>query len=208
MEAGTRTLQRDRPVHDAIANPRIFRGTFAGTSPAAGTPAPDAFLHTRRAPRRGSSDGRALPVRRDHTFFPMAHRARPLVFFSFDESDRWTVWRIRNLASDRDYPDLDFDVADLQLRWAGATPAERGRAIASATLSCTHTVVLVGERSHASEWVAAEVAASIESGRPVIAMRLPDTSGLVPDCLTTRGIAVHDWDEATLQRLMDGPTSD
>jgi hypothetical protein len=138
----------------------------------------------------------------------MAHRARPLVFFSFDESDRWMVWQIRNLAFDRDYPDLDFDVADLQLRWAAATPAERSRAIATASMSCTHTVVLVGERSHASEWIAEEVAASIESGRPVIAMRLPDTNGLVPECLASRGIAIHDWDEATLQRLMDGTPSD
>jgi hypothetical protein len=120
----------------------------------------------------------------------MAHTIRPLVFFSFDEADRWTVWRIRNLAFDREYSVLDFDVADLHLRWAAATPEERRRAIATAT-----------------EWIADEVAASVESGMPVFAMRLPDTNGPVPECLASRGIVVHAWDEATLQQLTTGGSS-
>jgi hypothetical protein len=195
------------PVQNAIANPRISGGTHAGTSPAAA--ALDASLHTRRAGWRGSSAGRdALARRLEHRSPQMAHTARPFVFFSFDESDRWAVWRIRNLAFDRDYPALDFDVADLQLRWSAASPAERRRAIATATLPCTVTVVLVGESSHASEWIADEVAASLESGMPVIAMRLPDTKGLVPECLASRGIPLHEWDEATLQRLTVAASSD
>jgi hypothetical protein len=102
---------------------------------------------------------------------------------------------------------LDFDVADLHLRWAAATPEERRRAIATATLPCNVTIVFIGENSHSSEWIADEVAASVESGMPVFAMRLPDTNGPVPECLASRGIVVHAWDEATLQQLTTGGSS-
>lgn len=187
-------------MQNAIANPSNAGGTHAGTSPAVA--ALDASLHTRRAGRRGSSSVRGVfAERRDHTSAEMAQTARPLVFFSFDEADRWAVWRLRNLAFDRGYSALDFDVADLYLRWSAATQTERRRAITTATLSCTITVVLVGENSHTSEWIADEVATSIESGMAVIAMRLPCTNGPVPVCLASRGIVVHDWDEATLQQL-------
>jgi len=128
-------------------------------------------------------------------------RATALIFFSFDETDRWPVWRVRNLAMDRNHPALRFEVGDLYQRWAGASAAAMGKAIAEGLGGTSRTIVFVGENTHASEWVGNEVQLTLAANRPVFAIRVPGVFGPTPDFLADNGITVHDWSEPKLQQL-------
>jgi hypothetical protein len=56
------------------------------------------------------------------------------------------------------------------------------------------TVVLIGNGTHASEWVSKEIAWSLEKGNAILGMRL-DPNAKVPDGLVEAGAEILDWNK-------------
>lgn len=124
-----------------------------------------------------------------------------VVFFSFKEVDRLTVLTIKGRAVNPDYSNLNFRVKDLLTRWNTENEARIKQAITTAMVGSSRTIVFVGERTHASYWVPHEVETTLNAKKPVYAIRLKDTNGIIPKCLSDNGIKVHPWSEKNLQIL-------
>ncbi len=124
-----------------------------------------------------------------------------VVFFSFSENDRGVVVTIKGRAVNSRYPALNFRVKDLLARWDTEDPATIKQAITKAMQGTSRTIVFVGNSTHRSYWVPHEVKKTLDSGKPVYAIRLNGTNGVIPKCLSNNNITVHQWSEATLQQL-------
>ena len=123
------------------------------------------------------------------------------VHLSFSEIDRMEALLIRKRALDPLDPALSFPVGEMFVRLESAIPVVVRRAVRDALKGTSRTIVLVGERTWESRWVAVEVEMTLRAGREVHAIRLQRSWGIVPDFLEQRHIAVHAWSEATLQAL-------
>lgn len=124
-----------------------------------------------------------------------------VVFFSFKEEDRDVVLTIKGRAVNPNYTDLNFRVKDLLKRWDTEDEAVIKQAILKAIYGTSRTIVFVGEQTHKSYWVPHEVQMTLDAGKPVYAIRLKDTSGTMPKCLSDNNIDVYSWSEARLQEL-------
>lgn len=124
-----------------------------------------------------------------------------VVFFSFKEEDRGVVLTIKGRAVNSSYPGLNFRVKDLLTRWNTTDSAVIKQAISKSISGTSRTIVFVGEKTHKSYWVPHEVQMTIDAGKPVYAIRLKDSSGTIPKCLTDNGIHVYSWSEERLQDL-------
>jgi len=124
-----------------------------------------------------------------------------VTFFSFKEEDRHVVAKIKGRAMNWKYPSLDFRVRDLLKRWDTENETIIKQAITKSLYGTSRTIVFVGEKTHKSFWVPREVEMSLERGKPVYAIRLKDTRGKIPACLTNNNIRVHAWSEECLQKL-------
>jgi hypothetical protein len=122
-------------------------------------------------------------------------------FFSFSETDRTEVLLIKGRAVNPFYYALDFRVQDLISRWNTTDPAVIRQAISKAMYGTSRTIVFVGSDTWQSYWVPQEVAMTIENGKAVYAIRVPNTNGIIPSFLTTRNIPVYAWSEANLQAM-------
>jgi hypothetical protein len=124
-----------------------------------------------------------------------------VTFFSFMESNRHTVAKIKGRAVNGKYPHLKFKVKDLLKRWDTEDEVVIRQAISKSISGTSRTIVFVGEHTHKSEWVPLEVAMTLEKGKPVYAIWLKDESGKAPKCLSTNGIRIYTWSEERLQDL-------
>lgn len=124
-----------------------------------------------------------------------------VVFFSFKEENRGTVLTIKGRAVNSNYSGLNFRVRDLLKRWNTENPAVIKQAISKTIIGTSRTIVFVGERTHESYWVPHEVEMTLNAKKPVYAIRLKDTYGQIPKCLTDNGIHVTSWSETALQEL-------
>ena len=124
-----------------------------------------------------------------------------IVFFSFSESDRGVVLTIKGRAMNSKYPHLNFHVHDLLRRWNTTDPAVIRQAISKSIKGTSRTIVFVGKDTYLSYWVPEEVQMTLESGKHVYAIRLKDTDGIKPNCLSSNGIFLYSWSEQTLQEL-------
>lgn len=123
------------------------------------------------------------------------------VFFSFAEEDRTEVLMIKGRAMNPIYPYLYFRVSDLLARWDTQDPAVIRQAISKSIFGASRTIVFVGFQTCKSYWVSEEVRITSASGKPVFAIRIKGSSGVIPHCLSSNGIHVYDWSEQMLQRL-------
>jgi len=123
------------------------------------------------------------------------------VFFSFKETDREAVLIIKGRAVNSNYSALNFKVQDLLKRWKTEESSVIKQAITTKIQGASRTIVFVGEKTHKSYWVPHEVRMTIEAGKPVYAIRLNGTNGLIPKCLSDNNIKVHQWSEENLQKL-------
>jgi hypothetical protein len=123
------------------------------------------------------------------------------VFFSFTETDREEVLLIKGRAVNSNYYNLNFRVQDLLKRWDTEDSAVIRQAISKSMVGTSRTIAFVGSDTWQSRWMPEEVAMTLESTKPLYAIRVPRTNGWIPSCLSSRGITVHDWSEATLQAL-------
>lgn len=124
-----------------------------------------------------------------------------VVFFSFKEQDRGVVLTIKGRAVNPRYPALNFRVQDLLKRWDTEDEAVIKQAITKSIKGTSRTIVFVGKETHKSYWVPKEVQMTLDAGKPVYAIRLKDTNGKIPKCLTDNDIHVYQWSESTLQSL-------
>lgn len=124
-----------------------------------------------------------------------------VVFFSFKEEDRETVLTIKGRAHNSKYTNLDFRVRDLLERWDTEDEATIKQAITKKLKGTSRTIVFVGEKTHKSYWVPHEVQMTLDAGKSVYAIRLKDTDGKTPKCLTDNNIQVYNWSEKKLQDL-------
>lgn len=122
-------------------------------------------------------------------------------FFSFKEDDRDVVVTIKGRAVNPSYDSLNFRVQDLLKRWDTTDSARIRQAITTNLQGTSRTIVFVGAKTYESYWVPEEVAMTLAADKPVYAIRLKDTNGRTPKCLTDNGIHVYDWSEARLQDL-------
>lgn len=122
-------------------------------------------------------------------------------FFSFKEDDRDVIVTIKGRAVNPSYDGLNFRVQDLLKRWDTTDSARIRQAITTNLQGTSRTIVFVGAKTYESYWVPEEVAMTLEADKPVYAIRLKDTNGRTPKCLTDNGIHVYDWSEARLQDL-------
>lgn len=124
-----------------------------------------------------------------------------VVFFSFKEENRDMVLLIKGRAVNSNYYGLNFRVKDLLKRWDTEDSAVIKQAISKSISGTSRTIVFVGEKTHKSYWVPHEVQMTLDAGKPVYAIRLKDTTGAIPKCLTDNGILVYSWSEERLQDL-------
>lgn len=124
-----------------------------------------------------------------------------VVFFSFKELDRGTVLTIKGRAVNPMYSGLNFRVRDLLSRWDTTNAARIKQAITTSMKGTSRTIVFVGKDTHKSYWVPHEVETTLNAGKPVYAIRLKDTNGTIPKCLTDNNIHVYQWSESKLQEL-------
>lgn len=124
-----------------------------------------------------------------------------VVFFSFKEEDRGVVLTIKGRAVNPRYTALNFKVKDLLRRWDTEDEAVIKQAITKSIKGTSRTIVFVGENTHKSYWVPHEVKMTLDSNKPVYAIRLKDTTGTIPKCLSDNKITVYSWSEAKLQSL-------
>ena len=124
-----------------------------------------------------------------------------VVFFSFSETDRETVLMIKGRAVNPNYSGLNFRVQDLLARWDTTNAAVIRQAISKNIKGTSRTIVFVGNDTALSYWVPEEVRMTLNAAKPVYAIRLRGTWGVIPTYLTSNGITVHSWSEATLQSL-------
>lgn len=124
-----------------------------------------------------------------------------VVFFSFKEEDRDVVLTIKGRAVNSSYSGLNFRVKDLLKRWDTTDSSVIKQAISKSISGTSRTIVFVGEKTHKSYWVPHEVQMTLDEGKPVYAIRLKDSSGTIPKCLTDNGIYVYSWSEERLQDL-------
>ena len=122
-------------------------------------------------------------------------------FFSFKENDREIVITIKGRAVNSSYNGLNFRVQDLLKRWDTTDSARIRQAITTRLQGTSRTIVFVGAKTHESYWVPEEVAMTLEAGKSVYAIRLKDTNGRTPKCLTDNGIHLYTWSESVLQDL-------
>ena len=124
-----------------------------------------------------------------------------VVFFSFSETDRDVVLLIKGRAVNPRYANLDFRVQDLLQRWDTDDPTVIRQAIAKSIKGTSRTIVFVGNDTYGSYWVPEEVEMTLEREKPVYAIRLKDTYGIAPKCLTDNNIHLYSWSEEKLQDL-------
>lgn len=124
-----------------------------------------------------------------------------VVFFSFKEEDREVVLTIKGRAVNSHYSGLNFKVKDLLKRWKTEDSAVIKQAISKSISGTSRTIVFVGDKTHKSYWVPHEVKMTLDAGKPVYAIRLKDTNGIIPKCLSENGIHVYNWSEERLQDL-------
>lgn len=124
-----------------------------------------------------------------------------VVFFSFKEQDRAVVLTIKGRAVNANYYGLNFRVRDLLARWKTENESVIKQAISKSLLGTSRTIVFVGEETYQSYWIPHEVQMSLAAGKKVYAIRLKNTNGLIPKCLSDNNIHVYSWSEEMLQDL-------
>lgn len=124
-----------------------------------------------------------------------------VVFFSFSETDRNIVLTIKGRAVNPNYYNLNFRVQDLLKRWNTEDPSTIRQAITKNINGASRTIVFVGNDTYKSYWVAEEVQMTLAQNKPVYAIRLSGTYGLIPKVLSDNKIRVESWSEPNLQAL-------
>jgi len=122
-------------------------------------------------------------------------------FFSFSESNRHTVAKIKGRAVNPFYTNLNFKVQDLLKRWNTEAESVIRQAITKSLQGASRTIVFIGDDTHKSFWVGEEIKMTIAAGKPVYAIRIKDTTGKAHPEMTKNGIFLYQWSEVRLQEL-------
>jgi hypothetical protein len=119
------------------------------------------------------------------------------VFISYNHHDQMQAKGF-NLMSYNKHLDVDFTGRHWLDPVKSTDPAYISRKVKEQIDGSSATVVLIGARTADSEWVAKEIAWSIEKGNGVLGIRLdPDLP--LPPALTEAGAEILEWSEVTLE---------
>jgi len=99
------------------------------------------------------------------------------------------------------YAKLNFLVQDLLKRWNTENHAVIRRVIARSLKNTSRTIVFVGKDTYKSLWIPEEIKITLDAGKSVYAIRLKDTHGVKPACLSENKIHLYPWHEENLQYL-------
>jgi len=127
--------------------------------------------------------------------------AKKTAFFSFSETNRHTVAKIKGRAVNPFYPNLNFNVQDLLKRWSTESESVIRQAISKSLSGASRTIVFIGNDTYKSYWVGEEIKMTLAAGKPVYAIRIKDTNGKAHPELTKNGIFLYQWSEERLQEL-------
>lgn len=127
--------------------------------------------------------------------------AKKTSFFSFSETDRHTVAKIKGRAVNPYYYNLDFNVQDLLKRWSTESESVIRQAISKSLSGASRTIVFIGSDTHKSFWVGEEIKMTIAAGKPVYAIYLYGSDVKFHPELVKNGIYIYAWNEARLQEL-------
>ena len=123
------------------------------------------------------------------------------VFFSFSETNRHTVAKIKGRAVNAFYYNLSFKVHDLLKRWSTESAPVIRQAISKSLYGTSRTIVFVGNETHKSYWVGEEIKMTLAAKKKVYAIRVKDTKGNSHPELINNGIYVYNRSEERLQQL-------
>lgn len=122
-------------------------------------------------------------------------------FFSFSESNRHIVAKIKGRAVNSRYPKINFKVRDLLKRWTTENESTIRQAITKSIKGTSRTIVFVGNDTHKSYWVGEEIKMTLAKGKKVYAIRIKGTNGKSHPELIKNKIYLYKWNEARLQLL-------
>ncbi|WP_298743945.1 TIR domain-containing protein [uncultured Microbacterium sp.] len=114
------------------------------------------------------------------------------IFLSFVEEDLALVRLFRGQARNKKSA-LEFDDYSVKVPYNSTNAAYIRSQIGTKIRAASVTIVLIGDDTYKSEWVAWEIAKSGELGKTVIGVRLK-ASVTIPAALTTARAQIIGWD--------------
>jgi MTH538 TIR-like domain (DUF1863) len=116
------------------------------------------------------------------------------VYFAFDYRDVFAVNQIRRAGQFVPVSVAGFTDASQWEKLKQKSPVTIERAINTALLNTSVTVVCIGERTATRRWVNFELTASAGRGNALLGVYLPGTTGYpIPTALTDSGAKVYQW---------------
>jgi hypothetical protein len=122
-------------------------------------------------------------------------------FFSFSESNRKAVAKIKVRAVNPFFFVLKFKVQDLLNRWLTDSLLVKRQAILKSLQGVSRTIVFIGNDTHESYWVGEEIKMTLAAGKPVYAIRIKNTTGKAHPEMIKNRIYLYEWSAPRLHQL-------
>jgi MTH538 TIR-like domain (DUF1863) len=124
------------------------------------------------------------------------------VFLSFADEDAPKVKHLLSLLASPEY-ELDYYSAPLGIDVDSEQGRQINRAIGEKIVKCNITVCLIGENTHRSKWVDAQLQKNRNKGNRIIAMALKGTvEAVLPAVVREENIPFSPWDPQRLKELI------
>jgi hypothetical protein len=121
------------------------------------------------------------------------------IFISYQRQDKWRAAGFNLMAYNR-FVDANFRGRHLLTPVNSRNPSYIRKCVRDQMKGTSVTVVLLGEKTHQSNWVAWEIKETLARGKGVVAIRLKDQPTPLPDnsevaqLLRQSGAEILDWD--------------
>ncbi|MCX5694415.1 MAG: TIR domain-containing protein [Candidatus Omnitrophica bacterium] len=124
------------------------------------------------------------------------------VFLSFANEDAQRIKKLIPLLNSPEY-ELDFYEVPLGIGTDAPDADSIKQAIGEKITKCNIAVCLIGENTHNSKWVDAQLQKNRNKGNKIIAMALKGTQDAVlPDVVREENLTFYPWDPQRLKNLI------
>ena len=124
------------------------------------------------------------------------------IFLSFADEDAQKVKNLMPLLSSPEYG-LDFYDGPLDIGIDASGAEVIKQAIGEKIVKCSIVVCLIGENTHNSKWVDAQLQKNRNKGNRIIAMALKGTQDAVlPSVIREENLTFYPWDPERLKELI------
>ena len=123
------------------------------------------------------------------------------IFVSYNFNDRSISHSVNGMSKDNNGPvngRFVFVEGDVASNGAAAIDKKIGNTMNN----CDVALFLVGNNNHNSPWIEREVELATSKGFPILVMKLPDSTGGVPQSLKNRSYRECSWGGNNLARLI------